>query len=250
VRSRNRLIAVAFGLLVAALAGGAASPAASARPVDLPIHAGVNRFEVAVPPVSGLRQPLIRYRTTPCDAHCRLSALSYVARADDPGQPPVGRAALTVRCGNIAAGARVRLDPGPPLVHSAAIHNGDGRLNVRLEKPPGSVAPQVLLETTPRGRGSCRALSLHKRENPALLTIRGRFRCRGLAGRARAVLSVGGVVASSPAAASLANGPAPSNARTSAGAGPAAAVRARAAGARVRPARPNSPASPPTRSCS
>ena len=78
-RSRTRLIAAASGLLAAALAAGAASPPASARSVDAPLYDGVNRFEVAVPAVSGLRPPIIRYRTIPADAKCRLTRLSYVA---------------------------------------------------------------------------------------------------------------------------------------------------------------------------
>jgi hypothetical protein len=229
--SRTRLIAAASGLLTAALAAGAAPPPAWAASVDAPIYGGVNRFEVAVPSVSGLRPPLIRYRTLPADVNCRLTRLSYVARADEPGQRPVGRAALTVRCGNIRAGTRVRLDAGPSLERSVAIHNGDGRLNVRLDKPPGSASPQILLETTPRGRGSCWALSLHDRETRTLLTLQGRFRCRGLPRNARAVLSVGGVVAASPASEDPTDGPAPSNARASGGAGLAAAARARAADA-------------------
>jgi len=215
-RSRTRLVAAASGLLAAALAAGAASPPASAGSVDAPIYDGVNRFEVAIPHVPGVRLPLIRYRTIPAGADCRLTRLSYVARADEPDERPAGRAALTVRCGNIAPGARVRLDAGPPLVRRAAIHNGDGRLEVRLDKPPGAVSPQVLLETTPRGRGSCVARSLDERETATVLAIRGRFRCSRLARNARAVLSVGGVVAASPAAEDAAGGRAPSNARASA----------------------------------
>jgi hypothetical protein len=225
-RSRTRLIAAASGLLAVAVAAGAAPPPASARSVDAPLYDGVNRFEVAVPAVSGLRPPIIRYRTIPADVKCRLTRLSYVAIADEPRERPAGRAALTVRCGNIPAGARLRLDPRRPLVRSVAIRNGDGRLDVRLDKPPGSVSPQVLLETTPRGRGSCWALSLHHRETRTLLTIRGRFRCRRLPRNARAVLHVGGVVAASPASEDAAGGRAPSHARTSGGAFTAAGGRA------------------------
>lgn len=215
-RSRARLIAAASGLLAAALAG-AAPPPASAGSVDAPIYDGVNRFEVAVPHVRGVGPPLIRYRTIPADVKCRLFQLSFVATADEPGERLAGRAALTVRCGNIPSGARVRLGAGRPLVRSVAIRNGKGRLDVRLDKPPGSVSPQVLLRTTPRGRGSCVALSLDERETRTLLTIRGRFRCRRLPRNARAVLSVGGVVAASPAVEEAARGRAPSNARASGG---------------------------------
>lgn len=231
-RSRTRLIAAVAGVLAAAFAVGAAPPPAAAGSVEAPIYDGVNRFEVGIPQVPGVRPPLIRYRTIPTDLPCRLSGLSYVARADELDQRPAGRAALTVRCGNIPSGARVRLDAGPPLVRRAPIHNGDGRLDVRLDKPAGAVSPQVLLETTPRGRGSCRALSLHDRETRTVLSLRGRFRCMGLPRGARAVLSVGGVAAASPAARNATNGPAPSNARANA-AGFAADGRA-ASNARAR----------------
>jgi hypothetical protein len=228
-RSRNRLIAVASGVLAAVLAAGAAPPPASAGSVHARIYDGVNRFELAVPHVRGVGPPLIRYRTIPADVKCRLTQLSYVATADEPRERLAGRAGLTVRCGNIPRGARVRLDARRSLVRSVAIHNGVGRLDVRLDKPPGSVSPQVLLRTTPRGRGSCVALSLDERETRTLLTLRGRFRCRRLPRNARAVLSVGGVVAASPAVEEAAGGRAPSNARAGRAAGLAAASRARGA---------------------
>jgi len=50
-RSWNRLIAVASGVLAAALAAGAAPPPASAGSVHARIYDGVNRFELAVPHV-------------------------------------------------------------------------------------------------------------------------------------------------------------------------------------------------------
>jgi hypothetical protein len=220
IRSRTALTVAASGVLAAALAAGAAPPSASAGQVDTPIYRGDNRFEVAVPSVPGLLPPTLGYRTLPANANCRLTELSYVARADQRGRRPVGRAALTVRCGNVPVGARVRLNPGRPLVRRVAIHNGDGRLNVRLDKPPGSVSPRVLLQTTPRGRGSCRARSLRDRETRTRLTIAGRFRCRGLPRNAHAVLSVGGVIASSRTDADPADGPPPSHARASRAAGP------------------------------
>ena len=192
-RTSGRLATAAAAAALALLAAPAGSSAATIR--EAPLYAGTNAFTVSVPHTTGTRPPLVRYRVLPAGADCRLASFGYEVTQDTLAERKTGDARLRIRCGKVAAATRVRLAFGAPLIKSVKIRNGAGSFVVRADVPPGTVAPKVFIQTTPRGKGSCTTRGLTTGVRSGVFTLRGRSRCHGLPRTARAVMAVGGVIA-------------------------------------------------------
>ncbi|MEZ5124208.1 MAG: hypothetical protein R2736_22020 [Solirubrobacterales bacterium] len=185
------MLRIATCVIAAALAAGASTAAAAPVQRSARLHAGRNVVRVTVPHRTGARPPLIRYAVAPAATRCSLRSADYHAVQRAPRQASIGTLRLVVRC---PRAARVHLRFTRPIVRTKPVHNGPGRIRLRLDKPPGRVVPAIALETEPPTR-ACRLTHTRIRTGRRRFALDGRFRCRGLHRPTKGRVVVGGVMA-------------------------------------------------------
>jgi hypothetical protein len=182
-----------FLFATALCAGACAATAQAATPVDrsAQLQAGRNVVRFTVAHRTGARPPLIRYAVAPDVARCSLRGADYHAVQKAPREPATGSLRLVVRC---RSGARVRLRFTRPIMRIKPLHDGPGRIRLRLDKPPGRVVPAIALETEPPTR-ACHLTRTRIRTGRRVFALDGRFRCRGLRRPTKGRVVVGGIMA-------------------------------------------------------
>lgn len=105
-----------------------------------------------------------------------------------------GELLLTLSCRGLERGGTVRLTLGRPITRSFRLGAGTGKLHVRLDRPPGTVKPYVLV-TDGRAGSQCRSLGHRLRLAPRSLDLTMTVRCGQRARGATGTLYVGGLLA-------------------------------------------------------
>jgi hypothetical protein len=179
----------------AGAAAAAARPRADARATaTVPVRKkgnrfalrnGTNRFGLRFSHASR-RPPAVYLSTRPARTDCRAR------RQTLPVVHGKGEMLLTMRCRGLKRGAAARVRIGKPIHRSFRLHKGAGTIEVRLDKPPGTVRPYVHV-STPAGT-PCKRAGQRVRLRKRTFDLRIRARCGKVAQGARGHLYVGGLL--------------------------------------------------------
>jgi hypothetical protein len=154
---------------------------------SFPLHDGANTIALGYSGASRNLPPAFYLSTVPADANC-LARQMLAPSFDDQG-------AVQVRlfCRDLGAdGATARLQVGKPLVRTFPLHDGEGAIDVTLDKPPGAIAPFVRLSAKGEPNCTARRVRLDVGEREVHLRLDGD--CEDAAG-ASGRLYVGGLLA-------------------------------------------------------
>ena len=153
------------------------------------LHNGTNRLALLFRhPRHSRRPPAFYLATNPADADCR-SRRMHVPVIDGSGA-----ALIELRCRGLKRGATARLTIRKGIRRTFRLHEGNGTVRIRLDKPPGTVEPLVHLSTRP-ANAPCRTLRHRLRLTRRKMDLRIDGRCGRAARGAIGALYVGGLLA-------------------------------------------------------
>ena len=153
---------------------------------SFPLRNGANTIALAYSGAKRNLPPAFYLSTEPADADCRARQM-LAPTFDDQG-------AVQVRlfCRGLERGATAQLRVGKPLVRTFPLDDGEGEIDVSLDKPPGAVAPFVRLSAKGQPNCTARQVRLEIGEREVHLRLDGD--CEDAAG-ASGRLYVGGLLA-------------------------------------------------------
>jgi hypothetical protein len=178
-------------------ASAVAASARSRRPgTRFALHNGTNAIRMPFGQVArsaraltiSKRPPAIYLSTRPAGAHCRAKQL----------QVPVingsGTVSLNLQCHGLKSGASARVRVHKAIQRSFALHKGEGRFNIHLDKPPGTIPPFVYVSTHP-AKTPCSVVHRKVHLRPRTLDLHMVARCKQVPRKATGTLYVGGLLA-------------------------------------------------------
>jgi hypothetical protein len=151
------------------------------------LHNGTNQIGMKFRKARNPRPPAI-YLSRLANRHCRATQLQV------PVISGSGTLSLQLQCHGLKRGAHARLTIRKAIQRSFHLHQGTGRLNIHLDKPPGKVSPFVYVSTHP-AKAPCRAVHRKVRFRPRTLDLHLVARCERVPRKATGTLYVGGLLA-------------------------------------------------------
>lgn len=158
----------------------------SGRASSFALQNGLNAIGLSYGRASRKLPPVIYLSTEPADADCEARQMLAPVLEDQ------GAVQIRLFCRNLDSGATARLRVGKPLTRTFPLRNGNGEIDVTLDKPPGDVAPFIRLSA--EGAESCTARHVRLDVEERELHLRLDGDCQGAEG-ASGRLYVGGLLA-------------------------------------------------------
>jgi len=148
---------------------------------------GANPIALIYPGAKRNLPPAFYLSTEPADADCRAQQMLAPVLEDQ------GAVQVRLFCRGLGtSGATAHLRVGKPLIQSFPLQNGDGEIDITLDKPPGAVAPFVRLSA--KGEPNCTARQVRVDVGEREVHLRLNGDCQAAAG-ASGRLYVGGLLA-------------------------------------------------------